>query len=245
MNHEDDKKPDSHVAYAAFMDGVAAVGSSISVVGRYWWNLQMRLLVKIGVMPIFRAHWWIFLIVGFILLAFVFPFGVAFAVSAFCAAQMEPKAINDFVVPLRRENLEKEFVAKSKTPQVVPSQLDRSDLEDDDRWREDIYVAAGLYHATFLRTTERVLDNAEFSAAALGAFDGTVQASRIKLTHLEMMAMGSAFLLRQLQELGRVNEIDSEKIGELTVEAMTSDALEEIRRLAGRMAYSMHTAQRH
>jgi hypothetical protein len=97
----DNKKPDSHVAYGAAIEGISAVAGSVSIVGRYWWNLQMNLLQKIGVMPIFKSYGWLFLIVGFLLLAFMLPLGIAFIVSAWSAGQMDPKAEDDYIVPLR------------------------------------------------------------------------------------------------------------------------------------------------
>ena len=45
----------------------------------------------------------LFLVVGFLLLAFVVPLGVAFVVTAIAAGQMDPKAADDFIVPLRQE----------------------------------------------------------------------------------------------------------------------------------------------
>lgn len=63
----------------------------------------MGLLKSIVLMPCFAKNWWLFLVVGFMLLAFVMPLGVAFVVSAFAAGQMDPKAADDFIVPLRQE----------------------------------------------------------------------------------------------------------------------------------------------
>lgn len=102
-----DKKPDSHIAYGAAMDGVAAAAASGAIVGRYWWNVQMQILRKIGIMPFFKARWWLFLVVGFLLLGFLFPLGVAFLISSLCAGEMDPKADDDFIVPLRHEAREK------------------------------------------------------------------------------------------------------------------------------------------
>ena len=61
------------------------------------------LLKSIGLMPFFATNWWLFLGVGFLLLAFVVPLGVAFVVTAFAAGQMDPKAADDFIVPLRQK----------------------------------------------------------------------------------------------------------------------------------------------
>lgn len=72
------KTPDSHIAYSAATEGVAAARRSTALVGRYWWNLQMQLLVATGTKRFFRAHWWLFLVVGFLLVAFALPLGLAF-----------------------------------------------------------------------------------------------------------------------------------------------------------------------
>ena len=102
--HNDDQKPDSQVAYAAIHDGVSAVISSAAIVGRYWWNVQMKLLQATGAMPLFKPRWWLFLVVGFLLMAIWPPIGIAFVVSFFCAGEMDPIAEEDFIVPLRRED---------------------------------------------------------------------------------------------------------------------------------------------
>lgn len=91
-------------AYAGIKDGVSGVLSECAVFGRYLWNIQMRLLKSIGVMPFFVSHWWLFWILGFVLLAFAMPLGVAFLATAFAAGQMGPKSQNDFIVPLRQDN---------------------------------------------------------------------------------------------------------------------------------------------
>lgn len=100
----DKKSPDHQIAYGAALEGVAAASASLSVIGRYWWNLQMQPLVATRTMRLFRAHWWLFLVAGFLLLAFVMPLGVAFVVSTFCAGAMNPRAKDNFIVPLRQED---------------------------------------------------------------------------------------------------------------------------------------------
>lgn len=237
-----DKKPDSHVAYGAAMDGVAAVIASVSIVGRYWWNVQMQILQKVGIMPLFKAHWWLFFIVGFLLLALLPPLGIVFVISSWCAGQLDPKSEDDFVVPLRHETGEKGVAVEVENRSDFAHRQKRV-LDDD--MREDVNIAAGLSHVSFLRALEREVDDAEFAAAALGAFDGTVQAFELEPTHIEMMTMGAAFIFRQLKELDRLNEIDPERIAYLTTEAMHSDALKEIRDQAGQVAYAMHMAMKH
>lgn len=139
-----DKTPDHHVAFGAATDGFAAAMASLAVVGRYWWNMQMRLLIATGVMRFFKAHWWLFVVVGFALLAFALPLGVAFIVSAFCAGEMNPKAEDDYLVPLKAEN----DAASADTPEeqsVDFGEADRSGVID------DVLNAAGLHHVGYLR----------------------------------------------------------------------------------------------
>jgi len=242
--HNNDKKPDSHVAYGAAMDGVSAVASSVSVVGRYWWNVQMQLLQKTGVMPVFRAHWWLFLVVGFLLLAFLPPIGVAFVISAFCAGAFDPQSKNDFIVPLRRDDLEADHGHEVDCAPDPSSNLEGDSLKCDEGEREDLYVAASIAHSAFLNAIKREVDDEEFSAAALGSFDGTVQALGVKLSHVEMFSMGAAFIVRRLKDLERLDEVDPERIADLTAEAMNSDALEEVRAQAGQVAYSVTMTMR-
>lgn len=234
-----DKKPDSHVAYGAVMDGVTAVITSVSIVGRYWWNFQMKILQKIGILPLFKAYWWLFLIVGLFLLAFLPPLGILFVISSWCAGQMNPKSVDNFVVPLRHETGETGLDVEADNRSDF---VQRPQHVLDDNMREDVNIAAAISHMSFLRALEREVDDLEFAAAALGAFDGTVQAFELELTQIEMMSMGAAFIFGQLKELNRLNEIDPERIAYLTTEAMISDALEEIRVQASQVAYGMAMA---
>lgn len=59
-----------------------------------------------------------------------------------------------------------------------------------------------------------------------------------------MFSMGAAFVVRQLKDLGRLDEVDPERIADLTAEAMNSSALEEIRGQAGQVAYSVTMTMR-
>jgi hypothetical protein len=237
---DNNNKPESHVAYGAAMDGVSALVSSVAVVGRYYWNIQMQLLVMAGIMPLFRRHWWLFFLVGFILLAFIPPLGIAFIVSVFCAGHMDPKAKDNYIVPLRQEDCKTEYEASANsTPAANPI---LSSLTEDEQ--ESLYISAGIAHASVLNAMSRELNDAEFSAAALGAFDGTVQGLGICLTDVEMFIMGSVFIVRQLKALDRLDEVDPEKIADLTTEAMDSPALNETRELAGKISYSVSRQMR-
>jgi hypothetical protein len=227
-----DKTPDHHVAYGAAIEGFSAVTASMAVVGRYWWNLQMRLLAATGTMRFFRAHWWLFVIVGFLLLAFVFPLGVAFVLSAFCAGAMDPKAKDNFIVPLRQDGIKATAHTDEEPGEDVASVSQPDTLED-------VRLAAGVHHVGYLRAIDREVDDSEFAAAALGAFDGTVQAFGVTLSDLDMHTMGAAFIAGQLKDLGRMGEVDPEWIAKVTIEAMSCGKLNATRLEAGRMAYAM------
>lgn len=229
--------PDHHIAYRAAVEGLLAASASLGVIGRYWWNLQMQLLTATGAMRVFRANWWLFLVAGFLLLAFVMPLGVAFVVSAFCAGTMNPKARDNFIVPLRREE---------DTHATEPAEVELNDpsIAPQSDSLKDVRLAAGLHHVGYLTAIKRELEDKEIAAAALGAFDGTVQAFGMKLSDFDMHTNGAAFIVAQLTSLDRIDEIDPEWIAEVTEEAMTSEALEAIRVEAGCFAYTMEGAMR-
>lgn len=230
------KPPDHHIAYGAATEGVAAASASLGVIGRYWWNLQMQLLVATGTMRLFRAYWWLFLVAGFLLLAFVMPLGVAFVVSAFCAGAMNPKAEDNFIVPLRHEDNAPMGEPAATEPDEAPQSDDLGHVHD----------AAAIHHLGYLNAMKREVDDKEFAAAALGAFDGTLQACRLRLSDLDMHTNGAAFILAQLTNLERtdIDSVDPDWIAEVTDEAMTSTALEAIRDEAGRFAYTAEVAMR-
>lgn len=230
------KSPDHHIAYGAATEGVAAASASLGVVGRYWWNLQMQLFVATGTMRLFRAYWWLFIVAGFLLLAFVMPLGVAFVVSAFCAGAMNPRAEDNFIVPLRHEDNATMGEPAANEPNEAPQSDDLGHVQD----------AAAIHHLGYLNAMKREVDDKEFAAAALGAFDGTLQACRLRLSDLEMHTNGAAFILAQLTNLERIDidSVDPDWIAEVTDEAMTSSALEAIRDEAGRFAYMAEGAMR-
>lgn len=227
-----DKTPDHHVAFGAATEGFAAASASLIVVGRYWWNVQMRLLVATGLMRLFRAHWWPFVAVGLALLVFALPFGVAFIVSAFCASEMNPRAEDDYLVPLKNEH----HAPSVETTEEQSADFGKPDLPD---VLEDVSNAAGVHHMGYLRALGRDVDDAEFAAAALGALDGTLQAFRVKLSDLEMHTLGAAFIASQLTQLGRMEQPDGELIADITMAAMYSSTLEDIRSEAGRFSHEM------
>ena len=231
-------KPTEHqVAYGAAAEGVIAAIASVGVIGRYWWNLQMRFLVTTGAMRFFRAHWWLFLIAGFLLLAFAMPLGVAFMVSAYCASTMDPSPDEDFIVPLRRA------ANVAMDDDVDTGKYEVPDARMPDKL-EQVRVAASTHHFAYINAIQRDLEDKEIAAAALGVFDGTVQAFGVKLSDLDMHTNGAAFIAAQLISLERVDKSnpDPDTIAEVTEEAMQSENLEGIRTEAGHFAYTMGRA---
>lgn len=101
-----DEKEDIQDALSGINDGLSNILDECMVVGRYIWNMEMRILKSAHVMPYFVSHWWLFVALGFFLLAFVMPLGVAFVFTAIAAGQMGPKSKDEFKVPLRRDVLD-------------------------------------------------------------------------------------------------------------------------------------------
>lgn len=227
-----DKTPEHHVAFGAMQDGLAAATTSLAVVGRYWWNLQMRLLIATGVMRFFRAQWWLFIVAAFALLAFALPLGVAFTVSALCAGEMNPKAENNYLVPLKGVH----HAAPTATPTEQSADFVEPALSD---ILEEVRSAASLHHMGYLRALGRDVDDAEFAAAALGALDGTLQAFKVKQYDFDMHATGEAFIASQIKHLGRIDQPNAAGFRDLTKMAMSSEALEGIRAEAGRFSLRM------
>ena len=140
---------------------------------------------------------------------------------------MNPKAEDNFIVPLRHED---------DAPRGQPAETgpDEAILAPQSDSLEDVRLAAGTHHVGYLTAIERDLEDKEIAAAALGAFDGTVQAFDMKLSDLDMHTNGAAFIVAQLTNLERIGDVDPDWIAEITEEAMTSSALEAIRDEAGR-----------
>lgn len=231
MGHND-KSPEHHVAFGAAMDGFDAIVSSIAIIGRYWWNFQMRVLLATGTMGLFKAHWWLFLVIGFLLLALVMPLGVAFVLSAFCAGAMDPKPEDNFIVPLKHEEHN-----TASEPQEIVKEIVSADLPDDAP--NHLMYVASFHHEGYLSSLGRDLNDKEFAAAALGAFEGTVKASDIELSDIEMHIHGASFVVSQLINLKRVeaHSIDPKWLAEITDAAMSAPEFEVIRTEAGYLAY--------
>ena len=99
-NQRDDEES-LHRAAAGAHNGMSSIFSSVGVFSRYAWNAQMRFLVSLGLMPLFRQHWWLFLVVAFALLAIALPLGVIWVAVAFFALNSNPAAENDYLVEIK------------------------------------------------------------------------------------------------------------------------------------------------
>lgn len=102
---------------------------------------------------------------------------------------------------------------------------------------EDILVAAGIAHASYLNAHGRELSDVEFVATALGSFDGVVQAFGRKLNQVDMMAKGTTFALQQIIALERMKDASPEVVGDMIRLAMVSEDLDGLRAQSGQVAH--------
>lgn len=121
--------------------------------------------------------------------------------------------------------------SKSEPPSVP--------LSDAGGDREELYVTAGIAHAVFLNAHGRVLDDVEFVATALGAFDGTIQALGRELSHVDMLAKGTVFALQQIRNLQRMQDASPGAKGDAIGLAMVSPIHEELRAKSGHLAFTL------
>lgn len=66
------------------------------------WNLQMKLLIALGLMPHLVRHPWLLFGAAFVLLGVVFPLGIVFTVTGVAAMHYGAEARTDFLVNLER-----------------------------------------------------------------------------------------------------------------------------------------------
>ncbi len=62
------------------------------------WNLLMKILITIGLMPFFRKMPWLHAVLVFILLAIAFPLGVMLLITGFVAMHKNVKSENNFMI---------------------------------------------------------------------------------------------------------------------------------------------------
>lgn len=65
------------------------------------WNMQMRLLIMVGLMPLLQRYPWAMLGIAVLLLAFVFPLGIIFTVTGLVAMHFNAAPKSQFLVVLR------------------------------------------------------------------------------------------------------------------------------------------------
>lgn len=66
------------------------------------WNLQMKLLIAVGLMPHLVRYPWLLFGTAFVLLGVVFPLGIVFTVTGVAAMQYGAEAKSNFLVNLER-----------------------------------------------------------------------------------------------------------------------------------------------
>ncbi|MEO1640845.1 MAG: hypothetical protein AAFU41_16510 [Pseudomonadota bacterium] len=227
---QNDQSPDHHVAYGAAVDSFVSATSGLAVVGRYVWNLQMKLIMAAGAMRYFRAQPRLFVALGLLLLAFALPIGIVFVVSALCAGALNPKGDDGFIVPLKplKRDMERSEPHQAPAPEPTKAAAGQLDMAK---------ASASIHLAGFLRAAGTDLSDTELAATALGALDGTVQALGMELSSLDMHSAGAAFVVEQLQQLDRLQELDPDRIADLTVNAMSSTALAPARERASLFAF--------
>lgn len=82
-----------------------SLSEMMPIVGRILgsvWNLEMRLLIAIGLMPYLVRHGWLLIGIAFVLLAVVFPLGIIFTVTGVAAMNYGAEAGNNFIIDLKR-----------------------------------------------------------------------------------------------------------------------------------------------
>lgn len=110
--------------------------------------------------------------------------------------------------------------------------------EDSSDW-EGRYVAASIAHGSYLNAVRCDLDETQFLASAVGAFDGTLQALGIELDDASMLAQGTTFALRRAADLEMLEGVTARAKGDMLGTAMTSPELEKLRQDAGHVAFAV------
>ncbi|MES0061463.1 hypothetical protein [Mesorhizobium sp. M0041] len=82
----------------------ASLSEMIPIIGRILgsvWNLEMKLLIAVGLMPYIVRHGWLLFGIALVLLAVVFPLGIVFTVTGIAAMNYGAEAGNRFIIDLR------------------------------------------------------------------------------------------------------------------------------------------------
>jgi len=84
----------------------ASLNEMVPIAGRIAasiWNMQMKVLIAVGVMPFLVQRPWLLFAIAFALLAFVFPLGIVFVVTGMAAMHFDAKPEDRFLVDLRHK----------------------------------------------------------------------------------------------------------------------------------------------
>lgn len=82
-----------------------SLNEMIPIIGRVLgsvWNLEMKLLIAVGVMPYLVRHGWLLFGIAFALLAVVFPLGIVFTVTGIAAINYGAQARSNFMIDVKR-----------------------------------------------------------------------------------------------------------------------------------------------
>ncbi|MBZ9760982.1 hypothetical protein LB553_08840 [Mesorhizobium sp. CA8] len=80
-----------------------SIGRLMPLVGRVLasaWNIQMRLLIAIGLMPYAQKYPWALFVLAFVLLGVVFPLGLIFTATGIAALNYDVRAKDQFLADL-------------------------------------------------------------------------------------------------------------------------------------------------
>lgn len=85
-----------------------SVNGLIPVIGRVLvsaWNIQMRFLIAVGLMPLVQKYPWVLFATSFLLLAFVYPLGIAFTATGIAAITYNARSKDQFLVDLDKRDV--------------------------------------------------------------------------------------------------------------------------------------------
>ncbi|MER9915400.1 MULTISPECIES: hypothetical protein [unclassified Mesorhizobium] len=101
---EDDRKSSNAGTLKELED---SIGRMMPLVGRVLasaWNIQMRLLIAVGLMPFVQKYPWVLFALAFVLLALVLPVGLAFIATGISALNYNVRAKDQFLADLERRD---------------------------------------------------------------------------------------------------------------------------------------------
>lgn len=151
-------------AYREAQGGFASITSAGGKASRMLWNAQMRLLLSMNAMAIFRSYPWLFVGVGAILLAVVLPIGVVWVIVALFALQNEPLAEENFIVEVEAApKVMTPWDALARQPDVMMILQRIATAGDVGMSVQEIQTAVGTEHARLRRISGDLLMNGKIA----------------------------------------------------------------------------------